>query len=214
MATSTRREWKCLTCGQIQWKGKEGAHNSSTCKRKAKRKRDEEDIKEQMVIVDKFCESDDLVIKSFAIKQKTLLSTLVDERANLLEQVKSYRSRLTYQTGQVGHYQLIYELERGKTERLELEKSEINEAAATEKKLMMDKFEQQKTSMRKVYYDNKNEQIRNHQKAIDELIRNHQKEINKVRRERVSEIAKLQSELSAQKEVISQLALSGRLSSF
>ncbi len=198
METLQRREWKCLTCGQIQWKGKEGAHNSSTCKRKAKRKRDEEDVKEQIALVDQFCESEDLFVKGLATKQKAVLTYLIDERDRLMLEVKSLKGQVGYHSHQSSkHFREHIQCSKA-NEKLETEKNELirdrtilrsvmefrNEKIKnleSEKKIMQDDFnkqkakiqkshEQEKDQMRKNYLRNKVIQEQNHRKEIDTLL--------------------------------------------
>ena len=124
MATPDRK-WKCLACGQLQWKGKEGSHNSTTCRRKAKRKRDEEDVKEQIALVDQFCESEDLFVKGLATKQKAVLTYLIDERDRLMLKITSMIGKVKHHSYQSSKYYTDYTECLEAKEKLETEKNEL-----------------------------------------------------------------------------------------
>ncbi len=92
-----QREWKCLTCGVMQWKGKKGAHNASTCIKRHKRKFNDDELDEHLMMVETmFVVSDDSPeMKAVAKTQREVIEDLINERDELRRSIKSLKGRVT-----------------------------------------------------------------------------------------------------------------------
>ena len=92
-----QREWKCLTCGVMQWKGKKGAHNASTCIKRHKRKFNDDQLDEHLMMVETmFVVSDDSPeMKTVAKTQREIVEDLINERDELRRSIKSLKGRVT-----------------------------------------------------------------------------------------------------------------------
>lgn len=117
------RGWICSICNELQWKGKKGAHNSCTCKKRHKRKFNDAELEEHLLTIETIAETDDSSeMKLFAKTQKEIIEDLMGERDQFKKSVKALQlrahNRRHYKSVKVA--KLTSDLEES---RVELEKS-------------------------------------------------------------------------------------------